>query len=105
MVGDEAEYVDYKEQKQYFWDGTSVNVKLPALPTLKGTNTLSVGTTVQPSKIWIQGNISEIETVSAKTQALQTNMRSLQPLSLDENAELDVMPSDIETTGDNGNAE
>jgi hypothetical protein len=41
----------------------------------------------------LQGNITEIETVSA--QALQANIQSLQPLSLDdENLELDVMPID-----------
>ena len=118
MVGDEAEYVDYKEQEQYFADGTSTAVTLPALPTLSGTNTLSVGTTVQPSKIYLQGNI---ETVSE--QSLQASPRTLelQPLSLD------VMPIDrdefqingisemsveeipktenLETTGDEENAE
>ena len=60
MVGDEAEYVDYKEQKQHFADGTSVDVTLPALPTLSGTNTLSVGTEVQPSGIEIKGRIQEV---------------------------------------------
>ena len=89
----EGEYIDFREQKQYFADETSENVSLPAIPTIDGTNILSVETTVQPSKIWIQGNISEIETVSV--QALQANMQSLQPLSIDdENLELDVMPTD-----------
>lgn len=54
MVGDEAEYIDYKEQKQYFADGTNTDVTLPALPTLSGTNTLSVGTEVQPSNVYIK---------------------------------------------------
>lgn len=54
MVGDEAEYVNYKEQKQHFADGTSIDVALPALPTFKGTNMLSVGTEVQPSKVLIK---------------------------------------------------
>lgn len=54
MVGDEAEYVDYKEQKQHFADGTSIDVFLPTLPTLSGTNTLSVGTEVQPSNVYIK---------------------------------------------------
>lgn len=75
-------------------ESVELDISLPALPTLSGTNTLSVGTTVQPSKLYIQGNISEIETVSAETQALQANIQNLQPLSLDENAETDVMPSD-----------
>ena len=55
IVGDEAEYIDYAEQKQHFADGTSTDVLLPALPTISGTNTLSVGTEVQPSKVYIKG--------------------------------------------------
>ena len=74
-------------------ENTELDVTLPALPTLSGTNTLSVGTTVQPSKVYLQGKISEAEIVSARS--LQTNMQSLQPLSLDdEDLELDVMPTD-----------
>ena len=60
MVGNDAEYVDFVEQKQYFADGTSVDVELPALPTLSGTNTLSVGTTVQPSKVEVMGKIKAV---------------------------------------------
>lgn len=60
MVGDEAEYLDYAEQKQYFADGTSVDVTLPALPTIAGTNTLSVGTQVQPSSVKIEGKIKGV---------------------------------------------
>ena len=55
MVGDEAEYIDYAEQKQHFSDGTSGDVELPALPTIAGTNVLTVGTEVQPSKVYIKG--------------------------------------------------
>lgn len=51
-VDDEAEYIDFEEQKQHFADGTSVDVTLPALPTLSGTNTLSVETNTKPSKVW-----------------------------------------------------
>lgn len=61
MVGDEAEYIDFEEQKQHFADGTSVDVILPALPTLSGTNTLSVGTEVQPSAVEIRGRISAVQ--------------------------------------------
>lgn len=57
-VGDEAEYIDYAEQKQHFADGTSIDVALPALQTLKGTNTLSVGTAVQPSRVEITGKVT-----------------------------------------------
>ena len=60
MVGDKAEYVDYKEQKQHFADGTSTDVLLPTLPTLSGTNTLSVGTAVQPSNIEITGKVKGV---------------------------------------------
>lgn len=58
-VGDEAEYIDYAEQKQHFVGGTSVDVTLPALPTIAGTNTLSVGTEVQPSKVMVRGKLKE----------------------------------------------
>lgn len=61
MVGNETEYIDYGEQKQYFADGTSVDVTLPALPILSGTNTLSVGTEVQPSSVEIKGRIKAID--------------------------------------------
>ena len=36
-------------------ENTEVDVTLPALPTLSGTNTLTVGTEVQPSKVYIKG--------------------------------------------------
>lgn len=54
MVGDEAEYIDFEEQKQHFADGTSADVTLPAMPTLSGTNMLTVGTEVQPSNVYIK---------------------------------------------------
>lgn len=54
MVGDKVEYADYQEQKLYFADGTSADVELPELPTVEGTNTLSIGTTVQPSQIIVE---------------------------------------------------
>lgn len=61
MIGDEAEYIDFKAQKQYFADGTSVDVELPALPTIAGTNVLAVGTEVQPSRVKLMGRIKEGE--------------------------------------------
>ena len=60
MVGDEAEYIDFVKQKQHFADGTETDVTLPALPTLTGTNVLSVGTAVQPSKIEVKGKIKAL---------------------------------------------
>lgn len=60
-VDDEAEYIDFEEQKQHFADGTSVDVTLPALPTLSGTNTLSVETNTKPSKVW--GKLSDLRDI------------------------------------------
>lgn len=93
---------------------TELDVTLPALPTLSGTNELSVGTTVQPSKIYLQGNISEIETVSA--QSLQASPRTLDVMPIDRDefqindiSEMSVeeIPEtdNLETTGDEENAE
>lgn len=36
-------------------ENTELDVTLPALPTLSGTNILSIGTTMQPSKVYIKG--------------------------------------------------
>ena len=47
-VGDETEYIDYREQKMYRIGVDDLDVTLPTLPTLTGTNVLSVGTEVQP---------------------------------------------------------
>lgn len=41
-------------------ENTELDITLPALPTLSGTNTLSVGTEVQPSNITITGKIKQI---------------------------------------------
>ncbi|MBQ2211267.1 MAG: hypothetical protein II410_00090, partial [Ruminococcus sp.] len=41
-------------------ENTDLDVTLPALPTLPGTNVLSVGTAVQPSKIEVKGKIKAI---------------------------------------------
>ena len=41
-------------------EDTELDVTLPALPTLSGTNTLSVGTEVQPSNLYLKGRIKEI---------------------------------------------
>ena len=89
-----TKYLSNQPVKIYYSDAaTEKSVLLPALPTIDGTNIITVDTETQPSKIYLQGNITEIETVSA--QALQANIQSLQPLSLDdENLELDVMPID-----------
>ena len=41
-------------------ENTEVDVTLPALPTIKGTNTMSIDTTVQPSRIDIKGRIKTL---------------------------------------------
>lgn len=41
-------------------ENTEVDVTLPALPTIKGTNVLSVGTEVQPSRMDIEGRIESL---------------------------------------------
>ena len=38
-------------------ENTEVDVTLPALPTLPGTNTLTVGTEVQPSSVYLKGKL------------------------------------------------
>jgi len=38
-------------------ENTDLDVTLPALPTLTGTNVLSVGTEVQPSKVYLKGKL------------------------------------------------
>ena len=55
--GNNDDYIDYAEQKRYNADGTESNVTLPATSTLAGTNTLTVGTEVQPSSVEIKGRI------------------------------------------------
>lgn len=95
MVGNDAEYVDFVEQKQYFADGTSVDVELPALPTLSGTNTLSVGTTVQPSKVEVMG---KIKAVSAQPVLLSRQISD--SLMFGSENELDVLLSGSENGAD-----
>lgn len=60
MVGDEAEYIDYAEQKMHRIGADDIDVTLPALPTIKGTNTMSIDTTVQPSRMDIKGRIKTL---------------------------------------------
>lgn len=53
-VGDEAEYIDYGEQKLHRVGAEDIDVTLPVLPTVTGTNVLSVGTEVQPSHVFVE---------------------------------------------------
>lgn len=54
-VGNEAEYISHADQKLHRIGADDIDVTLPELPTLAGTNVLTVGTTVQPSKVYIKG--------------------------------------------------
>ena len=85
----EDEYIDFREQRCYRSDNTSEIISLPALPSIDGTNVLLVNTTVQPEKVYVQGNIEEI--VTASLQTLNTNLQNLQTDWKIENS-LDVMP-------------
>ena len=61
-VRDEAEYIDYASQKMYRIGADDFDVTLPALPTLAGTNVLSVGADVQPSMVEVMGRIKAVPT-------------------------------------------
>ena len=59
--GNNADYIDYATQKRHNSDGTESSVTLPEISTLAGTNTLTVGTEVQPSRVELTGRIKEGE--------------------------------------------
>ena len=55
--GNNADYIDYATQKRQNSDGTESTVILPEIAVTAGTNTLTVGTEVQPSSVEIKGRI------------------------------------------------
>ena len=59
-AGDEAEYISYADQKLHRVGADDIDVTLPELPTLTGTNVLSVGTAVQPSRVEVKGRIKAV---------------------------------------------
>lgn len=61
-VGDETEYIEYSTQKMYRIGAEDLDVTLPTLPTLTGTNVLSVGTEVQPSMVEVVGRVKAVPT-------------------------------------------
>ena len=66
---------------------------------LDGTNTLTVDTTVQPSKVYLQGGIDTVVTVSLQTLQLAPRVSTLdidddRMLDLNDGLQLDVMPID-----------
>lgn len=60
----ENDYIDFHEQKRFNSDSTSKNISLPAIPTLNWINVIDVETSVQPSKVYLQGNISAFDVSS-----------------------------------------
>ena len=52
--GNNADYIDYATQKRRNSDGTESSVTLPEIAVTAGTNTLTVGTEVQPSNVYIK---------------------------------------------------
>ena len=60
--GDIADYIDYATQKRRNSDGTESSVTLPEIAVAVGTNTLTVGTEVQPSRVELMGRIKEAQT-------------------------------------------
>lgn len=91
---DENEYIDFREQRCYRSDNTSEIISLPALPSIDGTNVLFVNTEVQPGKVYVQGNVEEIVTISV--QSLNANLQNLaqQDWQIENENSLDVMPID-----------
>ena len=81
----EDEYIDFREQKN---DSGDI-VLMPAVITINGTNVLSVDTTVQPAKIYLQGGIEEMP-VSLQMQSLQDFQNTMD--FNDGEYSLDVMP-------------
>ena len=59
--GNNADYIDYPTQKRHNSDGTESSVTLPEIAVTAGTNTLTVGTEIQPSRVELTGRIKEGE--------------------------------------------
>ena len=61
---DDGDYIDFREQKRFNSDDSSEIISLPVLPILSGINVIDVGTENQPSKVYVQGNISSFSVSS-----------------------------------------
>ena len=78
--GDEAEYIDYGEQKMHRIGADDVDVTLPALPTLTGTNVLSVRTAVQPSRVEVKGRIKAVgQETEPEQEAAEAEQEAAEP--------------------------
>ena len=89
---DENEYIDFREQRCYRSDNTSEIISLPALPSIDGTNVLFVNTEVQPGKVYVQGNVEEIVTVSVQSLNVNLQNSAQQDWQIENENLLDVMP-------------
>ncbi len=88
---DDGDYIDFREQKRFNSDNTSEIVLMPALQSVDGTNIIAVETSVQPEKVYVQGNVEQI--VTASLQTLNTNLQNLQTdWQIENENSLDVMP-------------
>jgi hypothetical protein len=65
---------------------------LPPITPFDGTNILTVDTTVQPSKVYLQGSIDTVANVSLQTLQLAPQVSML---DIDDGLQLDVMPVEI----------
>ena len=61
---DDGDYIDFREQKRFNSDDSSEIISLPVLPILSGINVIDISTENQPSKVYVQGNISSFSVSS-----------------------------------------
>lgn len=59
-----GDYIDFREQKRFNSDDSSEVVSLPVIPISSGINMLDIETENQPSKVYVQGNISSFDVSS-----------------------------------------
>ena len=83
----------------YFWvihatagDYEEQNVSIPPLFTAEGENSIDFSSTIKPSKVYLQGNISVDEIQSASLQSLSP--QNLKTMDSNDEMSLDVMPID-----------
>ena len=55
---DDGDYIDFREQKRFNADDSGEIISLPVIPISSGINVIDIGTENQPSKVYVQGNIS-----------------------------------------------
>lgn len=60
----DGDYIDFLEQKRFNADDSTEIISLPVMPVVNGINVLNVDTENQPSKVYVQGNISSFSVSS-----------------------------------------